>query len=338
MKTADAIAEHLRRFAHEDGWDAVGITAARVPSRAREEFERWLALGYAGTMDWMGRHAALRLDPALLLTGVRSIVMLGLYAGQPRPSRRGRIATYALGADYHQVLWAKLQRLEQLLADYGGEQRSFVDSGPVMEKPLAEQAGLGWQGKQTLLIHPRLGAGMLLGCLLTSIELPPDLPATNRCGNCVRCLDACPTGAILAPYRLDARRCIAYWTIEHRGVIPPPWRELIGDRLFGCDDCLDVCPWNRWAARTRQADFDPRSLPDLAEMLGWDDATFRKVTRGTPLFRLKWAGWLRNICVVLGNIGQASDIPALHPLTEGTDPTLQEHARCAIARISQRSK
>ena len=251
---------------------------------------------------------------------------------------RGRIAAYAQGEDYHEVLRDKLEQLAQkTLAPWGGHYRVCVDSSPLLEKPIAAMAGLGWQGKNTLLIHPQHGPWLMLGSLLTDLELSPDPSSHDHCGTCTRCLDACPTQAFPKPYVLDARRCLAYLTIEHPGSIPEEFRPLIGDRLFGCDECLEVCPWNRHAQESRELCLTPIPRTDLSKMLTWDDARFRQEFRHTPIFRLKRGRWLRNICIVLGNIGTIKDLPALQKATEDSDPLVQEHAHWGITRIRERN-
>jgi epoxyqueuosine reductase len=221
--------------------------------------------------------------------------------------------------------------------EYGGVQRPYVDTGPVLEKPIAAAAGLGWQGKSTILIEPQRGTWSFLGTIVTTLELPVGEATKDRCGSCTRCIDVCPTQAITAPYKLDARRCIAYLTIEHDGPIPLEFREAVGDRLFGCDECLDVCPWNRWAVATKEARFAPRDLPLMREMLAWEAVEFSERFGGSPLRRLKLRRFKRNICVVLGNVGKAEDRPALETLAQGEDELLAEHASWALSQIAKRS-
>src|SRR5690606_17157922 len=219
----------------------------------------------------------------------------------------------------------------------GAENKPYVDTGPVLEKPIANQAGLGWQGKHTNLIHPKLGNWVFLGEIFTTLALPPDEPVKNRCGSCTRCMDACPTGAITGPYQLDARRCISYLTIEHKGAIPLEFREKIGDHLYGCDDCLQACPWNRWAQHTREVRFEPRDYPDLTPMLFWGDEDFTETFAGSPIKRIGLNRWKRNVCTVLGNIGTAEDLTALESAAASDDPMVAEHAQWAINRIHSRN-
>lgn len=327
----DACAAQARSL----GFDLFGV--APIDPELRTGFYRqWIADGQHGEMRWMERNNDRRLDPSRVQPEARSILVVGINYYQPEPDRRGRIAKYALGEDYHELLYKRLKQLCTWLRGQGGANRPYVDTGPVLEKPVAVSAGLGWQAKSTILLHPRLGTWLFLGEIFTSLEFPPDAPLKDRCGRCTACIDACPTDAITAPYQLDARRCIAYLTIEHPGPIPEEFREAIGDHLFGCDDCLDVCPWNRWARVTRESRFAAREYPDLRTMLGWDDATFREHFRKTPIVRLKRPRFLRNACVVLGNIGTPEDLPALRRAAADPEPLIAEHAAWAVARIERR--
>ena len=327
----------LKETAHALGLDAIGITRAETPDQARHLSE-WLKLSYHGEMNWMAKTPEIRMDPTAYDSSARTIIVAGLSSRQPAaPFRRGRIASYAQGEDYHEVLRDHLENLAQkTIVPWGGKYRITVDSSPLMEKPVAALAGLGWQGKNTLLIHTEHGPWLLLGCLLTDLDIPPDSPSKDHCGTCTRCLDACPTQAFPRPYVLDARRCLAYLTIEHPGSIPLEFRPLLGDRLFGCDECLEVCPWNRHAQQSREIRLHPIPRSDLSEMLSWDDAKFRQEFRGTPIFRLKRNRWIRNICVVLGNIGTREDLAALQKTMEESDPMLQEHATWATRQIQAR--
>ena len=221
--------------------------------------------------------------------------------------------------------------------EYGGDQRPYVDTGPLLEKSIAAAAGLGWQGKSTILIEPRRGTWSFLANIVTTLELPTDQPVKDRCGSCTRCIDICPTRAITAPYQLDASKCISYLTIEHQGAIPEKFRKAIGDRLYGCDECLDVCPWNKWATVTQEAKFAPRELPPLREMLLWDEATFAAAMTGSPMRRLKLSRFRRNICVVLGNVGTVDDLPALEEIVADEDSMVAEHALWAIREINDRT-
>lgn len=219
---------------------------------------------------------------------------------------------------------------------FGSAQKPYVDTGPVLEKPIAALAGLGWQGKSTILLNREHGTWLFLGFIFTTLELPSDEPAKEHCGTCTRCIDACPTGAITAPFQLDARRCISYLTIEHQGTIPNEFRRAIGDRIYGCDECLDVCPWNRWARETRETKFAARDYPDLRSMLAWTEEDFAEAFAGTPMKRAGLARWHRNVCVALGNIGDADDLPALHKVAHSDDALAAEHAQWAINEIEAR--
>ena len=326
----------LKNKALDLGFDLCAIGPVETSPYA-DYFSEWLEQGCAAGMEsWMGRDPEIRKNPAALLPSAKSIIVLGMNYYQPEPERRGRIAKYALGRDYHDLISQRLQQMDDWLSIQGGTQRKAVDTSAILEKPAAVMAGLGWQGKSTILIHPRWGTWMFLAELLTTLDFQRDSEMNDHCGSCTRCIDICPTQAITGPYQLDARRCISYLTIEHKGPIPIEYRRAIGDHLYGCDDCLDVCPWNRWAQKSREADFDPIPRPDLTEMLDWSDATFRSQFRGTPIFRLKRPRWLRNICVVLGNVGDAKDLPALVRAAEDPDPIIAEHALWAINEINGR--
>jgi epoxyqueuosine reductase len=250
-----------------------------------------------------------------------------------------QIARYAWGEDYHEVLTPRIRALEEVLAKHGGVQRSYIDTGPVLERDYAALAGLGWHGKSTMVISRELGAFFFLGALLTTLEIPPDEPAVDRCGRCTRCIDVCPTAAITAPHQLDARRCVSYLTIELKGAIPEDLRPLIGNRIYGCDDCAAVCPWNRFAKSSTEARFAARGFAHsmrLREFLELDDAGFRELFRGSPIKRIKRRGFLRNVCVALGNTGGNEDLPALIKAARDPEPLIAEHASWAIAEIKKR--
>jgi len=328
----------LRELAGAEGFEAFGVAPVAMELR-REYYLEWIAGGRHGDMSWMARNNDRRLHPENILPEARSIICVGLNYYQPDPpGRRGRLAKYALGKDYHKVITQKLKRLCRVMRDeFGADQKPYVDTGPVLEKPIAEQAGLGWQGKSTILLSREWGTWLFLGFIFTTLELAPDEPAREHCGSCTRCIDACPTGAITGPFQLDARRCISYLTIECQGAIPVEFRRAIGDRLYGCDECLDVCPWNRWAQMTREEKFAPRPYPGLREMLAWSDEDFREAFAGTPVKRAGRRRWLRNVCIVLGNVGQPGDLPALRECAEREDELVAEHAAWAIAEIEGRS-
>lgn len=325
----------LREHASELGFDAFGVCGIDVELK-RQYYLDWIEQGKHGAMHWMEHNNERRLYPEKIVEEARSIVVLGLNYYQPHPHRQGRIAKYALGQDYHRLMYRKLQRLCTVMRDHGGRQRPYVDTGPILEKPIAALAGIGWQGKSTILLNSKQGTWLFLGIIITTLALEPDYPEKDRCGSCSRCIDACPTQAITAPYQLDARKCIAYLTIEHPGSIPIQYRQAIGDRVFGCDECLDVCPWNRWAEITRESKFLARNYPDLRTMLGWSEQDFVEHFRGTPLKRTTLNRWLRNLCIVLGNIGNKEDLPALHIKAEHVDPVVAESAEWAIQQIMAR--
>ena len=348
----------LISFAREIGFDSCRIAACKAPPHAME-FREWLGESAQGEMNYMQRGEEKRCDPQKVLAGAKSIVVFALnyFQGnesgigfQPMddwqdahatPAATGRIARYAWGDDYHEVIADKLDKIDNFLREFGGEQKCYVDTGPVLERDYAAQAGIGWHGKSTMLIDQRLGTWFFLAEILTTLELPADEPVPNHCGTCERCITACPTGAITAPHRVDARRCISYLTIELKGVIPLDLRPLIGDRIFGCDDCLDACPWNRFAQESREAAFSARRSTtemSLREYLELSDAEFRALFRNSPIKRIKRRGFLRNVCVALGNAGDISDIPALERAARDPEPLIAEHARWAIDRIRYRRK
>jgi epoxyqueuosine reductase len=330
---------------------AAGFSSCRVatcaPPPHRHEFRQWLRTGAAGEMAYMERGEEKRCDPQQVLPGARSIVALALNywqgaatATSARTGATGRIAHYAWGDDYHELIEAKLEKIDHFLQGFGGSQKCYVDTGPVLERDHAAQAGIGWHGKSTMLIDQRLGTWFFLAEILTTLALPPDAPQAARCGTCERCITACPTGAISSPHRLDARRCISYLTIELKTAIPLELRPLIGDRIFGCDDCLDACPWNRFAEVSRESAFAARSSTvgmALRDYLALNDEQFRMLFRNSPIRRIKRRGFLRNVCVALGNVGDLTDLPALERAGEDPEPLIAEHAAWAMERIRLRS-
>lgn len=328
--------EWIEQEAGRLGFDAVGVARAGRAAGA-DAFLKWIGEGMHAGMGWMEREPERRCDPGLVQEGARSVVVVGLNGCQPQPYEGFHMATYALGRDYHDVLLERLKRLDVRMRErWGGSSRCYVDTGPVLERGWAQAAGLGWQGKSTMLVHPRQGTWLLLGVILTTLEVEPSQPYPDRCGSCTRCVGACPTGAILPPYRVDARRCLAYYSIEHKGSIPEEFRVAMGDRVFGCDDCLEACPWNRWAVATREGAFAAGKLPPLRKMLGWTAEDFRAAFKGTPVFRLRLKRWLRNVCVVLGNVGTAEDLPALEQACGHPEPLVAEHACWAVERMAGR--
>ncbi|MEP6602833.1 MAG: tRNA epoxyqueuosine(34) reductase QueG [Spartobacteria bacterium] len=334
----------LVSFAREVGFDSCRVTSCAPPLHGAE-FRKWLRDGAAGEMNYMARGEEKRCDPQLVLPGARSVVVLALnYFNEtgkriPDTGKKGRIARYAWGDDYHDVIAAKLDKIDMFLRQFGGTQKCYVDTGPLLERDHAAAAGTGWHGKSTMLVDERLGTWFFLAEILTTLEFAPDPPARERCGTCARCINACPTGAITSPHRLDARRCISYLTIEHKTSIPLELRPLIGDRIYGCDDCLDACPWNRFAEVSRESAFAARRSTmemSLRDYLKLTDTEFRILFRNSPIKRIKRRGFLRNVCVALGNVGDASDIPALEIAARDSEPLIAEHAQWALEQIRAR--
>ncbi|HST31301.1 MAG TPA: tRNA epoxyqueuosine(34) reductase QueG [Chthoniobacterales bacterium] len=350
--TTTHLKARLIDFAHELGFDSCRIATCSPPAHA-SEFGDWLEGGAHGEMHYMARGEEKRRDPQKILPGAKSIVVLalnyfqGVEAGVAPADKRaaappptGKIARYAWGKDYHDVIGAKLNKIDELLGKLGGTQKCYVDTGPILERDYAAEAGVGWHGKSTMLIDEKLGTWFFLAEILTTLQLPADAPARDRCGTCERCITACPTGAITAPHKLDARRCISYLTIELKGPIPLELRPLMGDRIFGCDDCLDACPWNRFAQASREAAFASRGSNTMAsalrDYLRLTDAEFRNLFRDSPIKRVKRRGFLRNVCVALGNVGTQEDLPPLERAATDPEPLIAEHANWAIQRIRQR--
>ncbi|WP_425051174.1 tRNA epoxyqueuosine(34) reductase QueG [Psychromarinibacter sp. S121] len=318
--------------------DAVPGIAARLAD--------FVDAGYHGQMAWMAERMNWRGDPAALWPKARSIVMLAEpYTPETDPldvlqhPDRGAVSVYAQGRDYHDVVKKRLKRLGRWLIEAGGgapEIKVFVDTAPVMEKPLGQAAGLGWQGKHTNLLARDLGNWFFLGAIFTTAELPPDAPEEEKCGSCTACLDICPTDAFPAPFRLDARRCISYLTIEYKGPVPEDLRERMGNRIYGCDDCLAVCPWNKFARTGRDAKLAARDdlvAPDLAELAKLDDAGFRKRFSGSPIKRIGRDRFIRNVLYAIGNSGLTRLIPSARALVEDPDETVRDAARWAIGRL-----
>jgi epoxyqueuosine reductase len=330
----------LKQHAHELGFDLAGIATA-TEADSFDRLRAWLDQGFAGEMSYMERHAEARRHPSSILPEVRSVLMVAMNYHSSSPRGEGGIARYALGTDYHDVLRA---RLNQLLAWVqhevpGCRGRGVVDTAPLLERDFARRAGLGWFGKNTMLLNKRLGSFFFLGALLLDLDLRPD-PAheTSHCGTCTACLDACPTRAFPGPYLLDARRCISYLTIELKGPVPAELREGIGDWLFGCDVCQDVCPWNRKAPVGTEPDLQPRAdlvAVDPLELLGLTEAEFRHRFRTTALMRTRRRGLLRNAALVLGNRGDTAALPTLRRALDDPEPVIREAAQWAIERITQ---
>jgi len=339
------LAARIRAWGRELGFQQLGIADTDL-TEAEARLQDWLARGWHGDMDYMARHGSKRSRPAELVPGTLRVISVRMDylppdddpAPQLADPAAAFISRYALGRDYHKVLRNRLQklagRIESAIGPFG--YRVFVDSAPVLEKPLAEKAGLGWIGKHTNLINRQAGSWFFLGELYTDLPLPPDAPAEAHCGSCSACIDVCPTRAIVAPYQLDARRCISYLTIELQGSIPEALRPGIGNRIYGCDDCQQVCPWNRFATPSPETDFLPRHGLDSATLMAlfaWDEATFLAHTEGSAIRRLGWPRWLRNIAVALGNSGDDRAVAALQARAHHPDPRVREHVTWALARL-----
>lgn len=337
----------MKRWGRMLGFQQVGITDIDL-GEAETRLFAWIDAGHHGGMEYLQRHGTRRSRPAELVPGTLSVISARMdYLTESRATMRQTLADparaflsrYALGRDYHKVLRQRLQRLADLiLAEVGPfGYRVFVDSAPVLEKPLAAKAGLGWIGKHTNLIHPQAGSWFFIGEIYTDLALPIDTPIQNHCGRCHACLDICPTGAIIDPYQLDARRCLSYLTIEHTGSLPEALRPCLGNRIYGCDDCQLVCPWNRFATRTTEADFLPRHGLDTATLLdlfAWDEATFLRRTEGSAIRRIGHVRWLRNLAVALGNAGHSPAIAtALRSRSNHPHPVVREHVEWGLSRV-----
>jgi epoxyqueuosine reductase len=341
--------EQIRQRARELGFDDCRFTSAHPPTHARQ-FQEWLAQQRHGAMAYLQRNAHKRVQPDLVLRDIQSIITLAAsYAEKsheataPVPRlRSGLVARYARFTDYHDVLTEPLTQLSEYIQKLGDPTIRclwYVDTGPLLERDLAERAGLGFIGKHTNLISRQLGNWIYLAEILTTLQLEPDQPEKNRCGSCSRCLAACPTQAITAPFQLDARRCISYLTIELKESIPVEFRPAIQHRIYGCDDCLEACPWNRFAREGRLMKNQVRSdlaTPDLVELLSLDEAGFRRRFAGTPILRTKRRGLLRNVCVALGNVGDETALPALARAATDAEPLVAEHARWAVEQVQAR--
>lgn len=327
------------------GFDLVGITPAQ-DSPELAFFERWVTMGYAGEMNYLRRNLDRRRDIQQVVPGAQSVVVCGLnydtaypYSTELDDRERGWIARYAWGMDYHDYMWSKLGELQTFVAEMTpGHGKLYVDTGPVVERVYAKYAGLGWFGKNTCTLNQRLGSWILLGELILTIVLDYDEPTLDHCGSCTRCIDSCPTDAILEPYVLDSRRCISYLTIELKGSIPENLRPQIGQHIFGCDICQDVCPWNRKRELTTASALEPRPEqihPSLEELAQLTPISFKQRFRGTPLERTKRRGVLRNVCVAMGNSGNIAFIPRLEVLAEDEEELIREHAIWALAQLQE---
>ncbi len=339
-----ALARSIKQWARELGFADTGISGVDL-ARDEGHLQQWLVDGHHGEMDYMARHGARRSRPHELEPGTQRVISVRMDYAPPdignawsviENGELGYISRYTLGRDYHKLMRGRLQKLAERIRGEIGEfgHRAYVDSAPVLEKALARNAGLGWIGKHTVLIHRRAGSYFFLGELYTDLPLPVDAPATEHCGSCRRCIDICPTQAIVAPYRLDARRCISYLTIELRGSIPEEFRRAMGNRIFGCDDCQLACPWNKFAQATEEPDFAPRHQLDgarLTELFAWNEDEFLRRTEGMAIRRTGYEGWLRNIAVALGNAPRsAAVLAALRARTDHPSAVVREHVAWAL--------
>lgn len=344
-----ALAARVRELAREFGFQRCGISGIEL-GEDEAYLRDWLANGLYGTMDWMAAHGDKRSRPAELIPGTLRVISVGLDYGRRDDEEawatlangeRAYVARYALGRDYHKLMRNRLQKLAERIAAEVGPfgHRVFVDSAPVLERALARNAGLGWIGKHTCLIDKDGGSWFFLGEIYMDLPLPVDAPASAHCGTCTRCIDVCPTQAIVAPYKLDARRCISYLTIEHEGAIPEELREPMGNRIFGCDDCQLVCPWNKFAKRSDEPDFRARNNLDnatLAELFAWTEDEFLSRTEGSAIRRSGHERWLRNIAVALGNAPTTAEVVgALESRREDPSPLVREHVAWALGRHAQ---
>jgi epoxyqueuosine reductase len=334
----------LAREARALGFDCIGVTDPDAIAHAGRHFHEFLDAGSHGDMDWLATHPERRTDPRVLWPGVRSIIMLGVnYGPDENPleilKKRdcGAISAYAQGDDYHDVIKKRLKALARwLVAMSGDEVKVFVDTAAVMEKPLAQAAGLGWQGKHTNLVSRELGSWLFLGAIFTASDLPHDEPDTDHCGSCTACQDICPTAAFSAPYKLDARRCISYLTIENKGPIPHEFREAIGNRIYGCDDCLAVCPWNKFAQAGREAKLAARAelrAPSLVELVRLDDGAFRALFAKSPVKRIGRDRFVRNVLIAIGNSGEASLAIEAERLLDDESPLVRGSAVWALSQL-----
>ncbi len=345
-----ALADAIRHWARELGFTETGITDTDLSDAARG-LREFLDAGHHGSMQWLEERAHMRTHPDTLHPGTIRVICVRMDFAPANikhawdvihDDQKGYISRYALGRDYHKVVRKRLQKLaDRIQSEIGAfGYRAFCDSAPIMEKPLAQKAGLGWRGKHTLTLSRSGGSYFFLGEILTDLPLPIDTPVTDHCGSCTRCITACPTAAIVAPYQLDARRCIAYLTIEHKGSIDEELRPLMGNRIFGCDDCQLVCPWNKYAQITAEPDFSPRNnldTPQLIELFAWDEATFLEKTEGMSLRRAGFESWLRNIAIALGNGRSSSEaIAALTARRNDPSPVVREHATWALGQLEGR--
>ncbi len=344
-----SLKEAIRARARAEGFDVVGFAEPQLPDNAAEDLKEFLDQGLHGDMAWMASNAERRADPNNLWDLARSVITIGVnYAPNSDPMAalnapaHGAISVYAQGADYHDILKRKLKRVASWIAEsHAAEVKIFVDTAPVMEKPIAHASGIGWQGKHTNLVSREFGSWLFLGSIFTTLDLAPDAPEQDHCGTCRNCLDICPTRAFPAPYRLDARRCISYLTIEHKGHVAPEFREAIGNRIYGCDDCLAVCPWNKFAQDAREISFAARpelEHPMLSDLAGLDDATFRALFRKSPVKRIGRDRFVRNVLIAIGNSGDAALAASAHELLTDDSPLVRAMAVWALKRLLPRTE
>ncbi|MEQ8587640.1 MAG: tRNA epoxyqueuosine(34) reductase QueG [Thalassobaculaceae bacterium] len=344
MTDTPTLAERIKAEARAAGFDAVGIAPAEVGAREQARLDAFVAGGQHGEMAWMAETHARRRDPKTLWPEVRSVVVCAMtYGPEHDPladlerKDRGVIAAYARNRDYHDLVKKRLKRIARWMhAELGCGVKVFVDTAPVLEKPLAARAGVGWQGKHTNLVSREHGSWLFLGEVFTTLELPPDRPETDHCGSCRRCLDICPTDAFPTPYTLDARRCISYLTIEHKGPIPREFRAAMGNRIYGCDDCLAVCPWNKFAETAKEAAFVARedlTLPRLSELAALDDTGFRALFSGSPIKRTGRDRFVRNVLIALGNSHDPQALLAVTPHLDDASPLVRGAAVWAFRRL-----
>jgi epoxyqueuosine reductase len=339
----------IDREARLAGFDAVAVTSPDAIPLAPARLKQFVAEGFHGSMGWIAETLERRADPRVLWPEVRSVIVLAMNYGPDRDPRgvlekrdRGAISVYAQNRDYHDVMKGRLKDIAgRIVARTGGDVKVFVDTAPVMEKPLAEAAGIGWQGKHSNLVSREFGSWLFLGSIFTTAEIEPDVAEEDYCGSCRACLDACPTDAFPAPYRLDARRCISYLTIENKGPIPQEFREAIGNRIYGCDDCLAACPWNKFARAASQAKLAARDdlrEPSLAELLVLDDATFRSFFSGSPVKRIGRDRFIRNVLIAAGNSGDLSLVERCRALLADASPLVRGAAVWALSRLVKREE
>jgi len=344
MMEPSALKVAILARAKAEGFASAGVTRPDAIPQASARLEAFVAEGRHGQMAWMQERMGWRGNPAALWPEAKSVIMLAeAYTPTHDPlavlaqPEKGAISVYAQNRDYHDVVKKRLKRLGRWLIEAaGGEIKVFVDTAPVMEKPLAAAAGLGWQGKHTNLLSRELGSWFFLGAIFTTLELPVDEPARENCGSCRSCLDICPTMAFPAPFQLDARRCISYLTIEHSGPVEPELRALMGNHIYGCDDCLAVCPWNKFAAAASEAKYAARpdlTAPDLAALVGFDDAGFRAHFSGSPIKRIGRGRFVRNVLYAIGNSRLPQLADAARPLCDDQDPVVADAARWAVSRL-----